>query len=692
MMVSTALLGSLLAGCSSKSDSSKTTTETTSKKDLTEKETAKYQKSLNKFASRLEKQMEKDGIPSASISVTENGKTIYSKGFGYANLENKVPVDENSLFYSGSVGKVYGTAALLKLIQDHDLSLDDPVIKHLPEFQMADSRHKDITLRMLLNHTAGLPSDVNATSLSAGTTMPDNVGRDLFKELTTQSLRSVPGDYAVYSNIGFELAQKVVEKISGKTFRAYLKEEFFEPLNLKNTFMASEENEEVANDRFVLPINSEGRSLPREYASHSMDATGAILSTTEDTCKFVDGILSPDSNILNEDSIAEFTKDQSLTAKFPEQQELNALGWDEMSRTITETPVYDKSGASTIFSSKVITAPEAGITIAGSLTQFHNPFIYEELKTLMYDILLEKEAITKKEGIPVYPEEANTSTDNTTYNGIYTGGENIHDLASLIKIETDKNKLERYLWNGVEWQNTGSYPLREDGSYGSFDKENNLYTSYSFESQGEDNYLKKRVISPDYDTTTAVAKRIPEKNAVESWEKYNNQLWLRTNIWPSDYQASSCFSLLQTMDELPGYVAINGGAPIMNIKSETKISSIENLPAGAGHADLNFTNNHFSWIGMDFINASEAQEFPVNDATISLEKANTAQWYFISEDTEIDIDVPFNKVRILNVSPELAINYDNLNGSSPFKAKAGSYIGISSIDPTSVNVKITPLK
>ena len=179
---------------------------------------------------------------------------------------------------------------------------------------------------------------------------------------------------------------------------------------------------------------------------------------------------------------------------------------------------------------------------------------------------------------------------------------------------------------------------------------------------------------------------------MESWEQYNNILWLRTNIWPGDYQAEACFCLLQTLEELPGYVAMYGGTPIMDIKDDTHLSSIDNLAGGSGYADLTFTGDRFSWIGMAFMNASEATELPAEDSAISLAEANTVQWYYVPDDMEIDIDVPYDQIRVLNLSPEMTISYDNLNGSEVFTAKAGSYIGLTSAVPTEIQAGISPAK
>lgn len=684
------MIAGCLAGCQSKDTSE--ADESNAEASAESESSNKYQKSIDKYVTKLEEIMKQEGIPSSSLSITENGETIYNQAFGYANPEQKIQANSDTLFFTGSVGKMYTTAAMLKLAQDQGISLDDPVENYLPEFQMDDSRYKDITLRMLLNHSAGLPSDLNATQMSAGSLLPDETNIDIFEALRSQTLRSNPGEYAVYSNIGFQIIHKIIEKLSGQTYSDYLKENFFEPLKLEDTYMASSKNEDVAEDRFALPVDENGRTLPREYSSRSLEGTGGIVSTTEDLCKFIDGILSVDSGILNEQSITELRKDQSLTTNFPEQQVLNGLGWDEISNTITQTPVYEKSGASTHCSSDVITAPEAGITISVSFSQYHNLFVYDEVKTLMHDILLEKDSITEQTEMPEYPKEVDAGEDVSTYAGIYNGAEGLHDLDSLYKVETKENALQYSKWDGVEWQSIGEYTSREDGSYGFYDEEEKVYTSYSFQSVGDDVYLMKRKLTPEYDKTTAIAKLLEPKQTSVAWEQYNNSLWLRTNIWPTDYQAIANFIFLQTWEELPGYVVMNGMVPVMKIKDDTRLSSISNQVSGSGYADVISNDEGFSWIGMDFISSDTVSDLPVQDTTVSFEEAGTVQWYYVPQDTEINIDAMYNQIRVLTLSPELEPFYDNISDSGQFTALAGSYIGLTSAAPTEIEISISPVQ
>ena len=118
-----------------------------------------YAKAYEKFNKAITKKMKEEGIPSASVSVRENGKTIHTKAFGKANIEKNLPVTKKTMFSTGSVSKIYLAAAALKLVDEGKLNLDDKVTEYIPDFKMADPRYKDITVGMLLNHTSGMPGD-----------------------------------------------------------------------------------------------------------------------------------------------------------------------------------------------------------------------------------------------------------------------------------------------------------------------------------------------------------------------------------------------------------------------------------------------------------------------------------------------------------------------------------------------------
>ena len=111
----------------------------------------------------------------------------------------------------GSIDKMFTATAVMQLAERGKLNLDQPVVKYLPAFKMADARYKDITVRMLLNHSSGLMG----SSLNSGMLFDDTTPVDLLERLSTQRLKAAPGAYSVYCNDGFSLAGLVVEAVGG---------------------------------------------------------------------------------------------------------------------------------------------------------------------------------------------------------------------------------------------------------------------------------------------------------------------------------------------------------------------------------------------------------------------------------------------------------------------------------------------
>lgn len=173
------------------------------------------------------------GSPGASIAVIQNGKIIYSQGYGAANLEYSVPNTPATVFHLGSVSKQFTAFAIHLLAQDGKLSLDDDVREYLPKLH---DFGKVITIRQLLHHTSGLRDQWNLLALAGwrpeDVITDDDVARLLFQQT---ELNFAPGDQFLYSNSGYTLLAMVVKQVSGKTLPAFAKERIFDPLGMSHT-------------------------------------------------------------------------------------------------------------------------------------------------------------------------------------------------------------------------------------------------------------------------------------------------------------------------------------------------------------------------------------------------------------------------------------------------------------------------
>jgi len=172
--------------------------------------------------------------PACAAAVSLDGEVVFEKAFGLADLEHNVPNTPQTIFESGSVAKQFTAAALVLLQLDGKLSIDDPVRKYIPELPDYGS---PLTIRHLLNHTAGLRDWGTVLSLTGAGRGDRVVTQDLALDVIThqRALDFKPGSEYSYSNSGYNLAAIIVERVSKQKFPAFVEERLFKPLGMKNS-------------------------------------------------------------------------------------------------------------------------------------------------------------------------------------------------------------------------------------------------------------------------------------------------------------------------------------------------------------------------------------------------------------------------------------------------------------------------
>ena len=186
----------------------------------------------------------KKNVPGVAVMVRANGMLVRSKGYGFANLEHRVPVTEKTVFQSGSVGKQFTAMLVLTLVEEKKLALDDPLSKYLD----VPAEWPAITLRHLLTHTSGLGDYPEDFSLQR-----DYSEDDLWKVIRAQKLAFAPGSQWSYSNLGYVTLGIVVHKVSGKFYGDLLQERIFTPLGMKSA--------RIINEADIIPNRAAGYVL-----------------------------------------------------------------------------------------------------------------------------------------------------------------------------------------------------------------------------------------------------------------------------------------------------------------------------------------------------------------------------------------------------------------------------------------------
>lgn len=232
--------------------------------------------------SLIKAEMTTQKIPGLSLVVVRDGKIDYVKGYGVANLEHNVPVKPETIFQSGSVGKQFTAFAIMLLVEDGKISLDDPLTKY---FTNAPAAWEKITIKNLLTHTGGFADYPEGFDFRA-----DYTEDTLYKIIRKLPLQFEVGKKSQYSNIGYVTLGLLISKVTGKFYGDFLKQRIFEPLGMSTARIITEldivpnraagywlDNEELKNQRWVSP-------------SINTTADGSLYLTALDMAKWEAGL------------------------------------------------------------------------------------------------------------------------------------------------------------------------------------------------------------------------------------------------------------------------------------------------------------------------------------------------------------------------------------------------------------------
>ena len=175
----------------------------------------------------------KYGQFNGSALVADNGKVIYQKGVGLANMEWNIPNTSETKFRLGSITKQFTATLILQLVEQGKIKLDGKLIDYLPDYRQ-DTGAK-ITIHNLLSHTSGIPSYTSLPGFFTNVSRNPFAVDDFIKKYASGDLEFEPGTRFVYSNSGYFLLGAIIEKVTGKPYEQALRENIFDPLGMKNT-------------------------------------------------------------------------------------------------------------------------------------------------------------------------------------------------------------------------------------------------------------------------------------------------------------------------------------------------------------------------------------------------------------------------------------------------------------------------
>ena len=232
----------------------------------------------------------KAGSPGCALGVYREGKIVYAKGYGLANLEENVTITPQSVFDIGSTSKQFTAASILLLEKRGKLSINDDIRKYIPE--LPDYGQK-ISILYLLNHTSGLRDYLTLMELAGINTDSVTTDADALQIIVRQkSLNFAPGSEYLYSNTGFYLLSVIVKRASGKTLREFAAENIFRPLEMTHTQYRDDHTSLVANRAMAYDAKEKGIGYSLNVSYFEQTGDGAVHTSVEDLLKWDENFYS----------------------------------------------------------------------------------------------------------------------------------------------------------------------------------------------------------------------------------------------------------------------------------------------------------------------------------------------------------------------------------------------------------------
>ncbi|MBN2057780.1 MAG: beta-lactamase family protein [Candidatus Saganbacteria bacterium] len=302
-------------------------------------------------------------IAGATLCLVKNGKVFLYEGYGFADIDNKQPVDpEKTLFRPGSCSKLLTWTAVMQLVEEGKLDLDTDINNYLKKFKIPNTSPEPITLRHLITHTPGFEdSEILLFVKSYGELDP------LEKYLIQQMPKRIwpAGLRPAYSNYGATLAGYIVQEVSGQPFDDYIKDHILDPLDMDVSTFKQEQTEAIKTNLSHGYVFANGKFIPEPFEFCNAGPAGSLTTTALDMAKFMIAHLNKGRPLLKTETAAEMHKQQFT---FDPRQNGICLGFYEMN--YNGVRIIGHGGDTILFHSLLALLPEEDI---GLFVSYNSP-------------------------------------------------------------------------------------------------------------------------------------------------------------------------------------------------------------------------------------------------------------------------------------------------------------------------------
>ncbi len=619
-------------------------------------------------------------VVSGSIETLYSEKVYAETTGGEANMGQKTEdaetngnsvislneLSDEKIYCVGSVSKVYVTVAVMQLVEQGLVELDEPITTYIPDFTMKDVRYMDITVRMLMNHTSGIMG-----SSEKNMSLYDDNYKDrdyLLESLSLQHLTHAPGEYAAYCNDGFGLLELIVENVTGTDYTEYVEKNIAAPVGAMHIGSAFT----LFKNELNAPITFEG-NVPYDYDYCMNIGSGGIYATASDLATFGSAFFKKNDALLSAES-----KDKMATRWNNEEEntdiykDVNGLGWDYVESLDYEAEgvtVLGKGGDITNQHAFLMVAPDEEVSVA-VLSAGGSSSCNELLAEALLDAVLEEKGITvSHENNENFDFTDEVPQEYLTYEGFYVLSSFSGPSYAYVFFDDGKMYV-KHMDFGTEM--TDEYRFTSDGSFVSVDEngvptvdcyigrfeanENGVYITVQMSKQmtglGTSQYIQY--------AAERVNPNSVGSDAVASWQNICKREMVIFNERYSSTNYDRPFAEIFMLGDLPGYIyALNEqGGKTLKITDERNAVSFTTMPCSTNRdlIDAQITKNTLSdeseiteFKISSGLNYRFVDEFPLFTSDVTDVKLNSdeAQWFKIGEDvagSTIKAERPENSV------------------------------------------------
>ena len=278
---------------------------------------------ISKIDEFMENEMERLNLPGASLAIVKGDQVEYLQGYGHADSNGTIITPQTPIVI-GSVTKSFTALAIMQLVDQEKIRLEDPVQSYIPWFQVADKdQSKKITIHHLLNQTSGLSTYDGQVSISQG----DQTLTEHVQSLVNIELTYPVGEQYQYSNLNYSILGLVVEEVSNKSYKEYINEFIFKPLEMSNSFTDPKDdlNNTIAKGyQTVFGIKMQTEQLTHQGTVPS----GYIISSAEDMANYMIALVNQGNfngkSILSENAMTTLHHPSSFIGN----DTYYAMGWE----------------------------------------------------------------------------------------------------------------------------------------------------------------------------------------------------------------------------------------------------------------------------------------------------------------------------------------------------------------------------